>query len=101
MDNGIYTHSDNNAVISDMDIIFLAVKPHQIKSVLPNLNLANNSVVVSIAAGVTLEQLNALAPRNQAIVRCMPNTPLAVGYGATQLIANTHCTHTHKSMVGN
>lgn len=95
----VYTHKDNNAVISDMDIVILAVKPHQIKSVLPRLKLSNNSILVSIAAGVTLEQLSLLSPKHQPIVRSMPNTPLAVGYGATQLIGNSYCTSRHKELV--
>lgn len=99
--DGIYTHIDNNAVIADMDVVILAVKPQQIKSVLPNLNLSSDSVLVSIAAGVTLEQLSTLTPNSQAIVRTMPNTPIAVGYGATQMIANAYCSSRHKKMVEN
>ncbi len=96
--SGIYTHSDNNAVIADMDVVILAVKPQQIKVVLPNLKLNKKSVLVSIAAGVTLDQLAALLTDKQPIVRTMPNTPIAVGSGATQLIANSFCSSQHKLM---
>ena len=97
--DGVHGHNDNNAVISDMDVVILAVKPHQIQSVLPSLNLSPKTVLVSVAAGVTLAQLAKLAPNNQAIVRSMPNTPLAVGVGATQLMANDDCSPNQKHHV--
>ncbi|WP_367605931.1 pyrroline-5-carboxylate reductase [Legionella sp. W05-934-2] len=99
--DGIYTHNDNNAVIEMMDVVVLAVKPQLIKSVLPSLALSKNSVLLSIAAGVTLDQLSRLAPKHQPIIRAMPNTPISVGYGATQLVANAYCSHENKNKVDN
>lgn len=96
--DGIYTHSDNNSVIHDMDVVILAVKPQQVNHVLPSLQLKKDTVLVSIAAGITLKQLANLIPDGQPIVRTMPNTPLEVGCGATQLVANTLCSSAHKKM---
>jgi pyrroline-5-carboxylate reductase len=70
-------------------LLVIAVKPQVIASVLPNLKLmvGDKTVVVSIAAGATLAQIEAgLGPA--AIVRCMPNTPAQVGRGITAAVAN-------------
>lgn len=97
--DGIHTHQDNNAVLDEMELVILAVKPHQISTVLPSLSLNPKSVLVSIAAGATLDQLQSFLPPQQPIVRTMPNTPLAVGYGATQLVANPECSQTQRQLV--
>src|SRR5690606_3663713 len=47
------------------------------------------ALLVSVAAGVTLDSLAAWSGQGQAIVRCMPNTPALVRAGATALFANT------------
>src|SRR4029078_671745 len=70
-------------------LMVIAVKPQVIASVLPNLKMmaGDKTIVISIAAGATLAQLEAgLGPA--AIVRCMPNTPAQVGRGITAAIAN-------------
>ncbi|MEO7586781.1 MAG: pyrroline-5-carboxylate reductase [Arachnia sp.] len=65
------------------DTLVLAVKPYQMDSVLQELSpsLPASSLVVSIAAGVTLDQLAAGLPQGQGIIRVMPNTPALVGQG--------------------
>jgi pyrroline-5-carboxylate reductase len=70
-------------------LLIIAVKPQVIASVLPNLKMmiGDKTVVISIAAGATLAQLESgLGPT--AIVRCMPNTPAQVGRGITAAVAN-------------
>ena len=69
------------------DCVFLAVKPHLVAPVLAELPLAAHSVLVSMAAGVTLEKLESLAP-NRGIVRIMPNTPVGIGAGVVLWCAN-------------
>jgi pyrroline-5-carboxylate reductase len=70
-------------------VLVVAVKPQLIGDVLPGLKLVvgDKTVVLSIAAGTTLAQLEAgLGPA--AIVRTMPNTPAQVGRGVTAAVAN-------------
>lgn len=66
--------------------LFLGVKPHMVGGVLAGLapTLAKREtppVLVSMAAGVTTEQLGAMAKGNYPVIRIMPNTPVSVGQG--------------------
>ena len=76
--------SKNLDVIKIANVIVLAVKPDVIPLVLAGIraSLKSSQLVVSIAAGVTLETLqNGLQP-NARVIRVMPNTPALVGAGA-------------------
>ena len=69
------------------DCIFLGVKPHLVAPVLESLEPARHAVLVSMAAGVTLERLSQLAP-GRGILRIMPNTPVGIGAGVVLWCAN-------------
>jgi pyrroline-5-carboxylate reductase len=87
---GIQTFADNLDAIRNADTVILAVKPQMMKSVLEPLRQtlkARQPLVVSIAAGITLENL-AQWSGCSAIVRCMPNTPALLSAGATGLMAS-------------
>ncbi len=64
------------------DMIFLAVKPNILPLVSEELcgKINEGATLVSMAAGVTIERLEALFP-NMPIIRIMPNTPAEVGAG--------------------
>jgi pyrroline-5-carboxylate reductase len=85
--------ADNNATLS-CDVVVLAVKPQLLKQVCQQLNLSaeakqqNNRLFISIAAGIKSTDINRWLNENQAIVRCMPNTPSLVQCGASGLFAN-------------
>ena len=72
----------------------LAVKPQMMLEAAPSLQAfgGGNTVFVSIAAGTTLETLQAVLGNASPIVRCMPNTPAAVGQGITALFGNAAAT---------
>jgi len=81
-------------------VIVVAVKPQIIGGVLPDLRrmIGPATVVLSIAAGATLANLEAgLGPA--AIVRSIPNTPAQVGRGATAAIANLRVDAAGKALV--
>lgn len=65
------------------DIILLGVKPYGILELARQIApvLKPDAVVVSVAAGITLDALQAALPQGQPAVRCMPNTPSRVGKG--------------------
>ncbi|HEV8025267.1 MAG TPA: pyrroline-5-carboxylate reductase [Candidatus Nanopelagicales bacterium] len=75
------------------DIVFLAVKPHQIIDVLDQMqaSLSPHTVVASIAAGVPVATLRAHLPASTAVIRVMPNTPVRVGKGVMGLVASPEC----------
>lgn len=83
---------DNQTVAESCDILFLAVKPQMMKEVLIPLSIIlqkKKPLLVSMAAGLSLEQLNEMAGCNLAIVRIMPNTPAMIGKGMTTYCRNS------------
>lgn len=92
-DFSVATYSDNNQAAGNSTIWVFAVKPQVMKSVcqqLAPLAQANKPLIVSIAAGITSEQLDAWLGGNMPVVRIMPNTPALLGAGASGLFANAH-----------
>ena len=75
------TNSVEN-LIQESKIVLVAVKPQTITQALQPYNeLLKSKLILSIAAGVTLETLFNLTG-SERIVRIMPNTPALFGYGA-------------------
>ena len=98
---GVQTSQDNKLAIQDADAIILAVKPQVMEQVLSPLKAPlgeQKSLLISIAAGITLTSLASWLGNSQAIVRCMPNTPALVGSGATGLHANPSVSPQQKSI---
>lgn len=69
-----------STVISESDVIFLAVKPQQMTQVLDGLStlLEDRHLIISIAAGLPLSVYESALGSNRRIVRVMPNTPCLV-----------------------
>jgi pyrroline-5-carboxylate reductase len=89
---GVATYSDNIKAIEDAQVIVLAVKPQVAAKVMQSIStIQPNQLLVSIAAGINLASLTAWTSAEQAIVRCMPNTPALLGAGASGLFANNRC----------
>ncbi len=77
--------ADNGSEFASCDVVILAVKPQMMQTALGQLRgvVRNDALVVSIAAGVTVEKLAAGFAPGQRIVRVMPNTPCLIGRGAS------------------
>ena len=74
------------------DVVVLSVKPQVMPAVLGDVAAAGGEgLIVSIAAGVTLETLEAALP-SRRVVRVMPNTPSLVGCGAAAFARGSHAT---------
>ena len=87
---GILTLQDNQEAASMADVVVLAVKPQVLKQVA--LDLAeqiqlSTPLVISIAAGIRCDSLQAWLGGQVALVRTMPNTPAMIQSGATALYA--------------
>jgi pyrroline-5-carboxylate reductase len=67
----------------------IAVKPHDVPAATTAAVAAGATRVLSIAAGVTVAQLEAAAGPGVAVVRAMPNTPALVGAGAAAIAAGS------------
>ncbi len=81
---------DNTATAAKADVVVLAVKPQMLKEVALEIAgaLAHKPLIISLAAGITTTSLNQWLGADQAIVRCMPNTPSQLRVGASGLFAN-------------
>lgn len=84
-DYGVETSLDNQYIARNSDILVLAVKPHLYKDVALEIEnfLEKDTILVSIAAGITIDKMETLFPAMKKIVKLMPNTPAMVGEGMT------------------
>lgn len=72
--------------------IFLAVKPHMMKDVLAPLQTSlakHKPLLITMAAGLTISQIEAFAGCSLPVIRIMPNTPTAIGRGVIQYCRNS------------
>lgn len=79
------TAKSNAEVLRKADIIIIAVKPHQVIELLNELSdqITSKHLFISIAAGVSLAQLEEALGHKARVIRVMPNTPALVGEGAS------------------
>ena len=79
------TATDNLTIAESCDFIFLAVKPANFPAIIEPLREAfsknASSVIVTIAAGLSLEKVGSMVGDEHPIIRIMPNTPVLLGKG--------------------
>lgn len=87
---GIEATVDNRRVARECGILILAVKPQFYEEVIEEIreDVSDDTIIVSIAPGKTLEWLDIQFGRPMKLVRCMPNTPALVGEGITGVCCN-------------
>ncbi len=86
-EDGIGVARDLHFLIDSSDIVLIAVKPKDVKSVAPKLKEAENKLLVSIAAGVNLTTLESLLGKKK-IIRSMPNINVLVLKGSIAYVPN-------------
>ncbi len=88
---GLTVYANNNEVADRADVLVLATKPQQMRAVCKGLAPAvqrRKPLIVSIAAGMRINNIEDWLGGNLPIVRVMPNTPALVNSGASGLFAN-------------
>ena len=85
--HGIRTTLDNQEVAEAADFLIIAVKPNMYWDILKEIqmNIKPDTIIVSIAAGISIEFMGNVIGRDKLIVKAMPNTPAMVGEGMTAL----------------
>lgn len=83
---GIVDADDAVGAVDGVDVVFLCVKPHIIMDVLEEISgvlddSESDTIVVSMAAGVTLDRMETVCAVGTPVLRVMPNTPMLVGKG--------------------
>ncbi|XP_069813086.1 pyrroline-5-carboxylate reductase 3 isoform X2 [Dendropsophus ebraccatus] len=81
---GCRTTHCNISVVYEARLVFLAAKPHVIPQILVEISsaLTGEHVIVSMAAGVSLQTLEKLVPSGARILRICPNLPCVIQQGA-------------------
>lgn len=91
---GISASTDNTAAAKQSDILFLAVKPYLFEEIIVEIKdyVRPETLIISIAAGQTLEKIEHVFEKNIKLVRAMPNTPALVGEAMSALCSNQNVT---------
>lgn len=90
---GIKVTADNKEV-AKADIVLLAVVPSVYPAVIEEIKdiINEDTIIWTIAAGITIEEMEAQFGKKVKIVRTMPNTPAQVGAGVTGVTPNANVT---------
>ncbi len=99
---GINIGENNLAVVAKVNVLILCVKPHQIKAVCAELTSAlqvYQPLVISVAAGISMQSLRAWIGASIPVFRAMPNIPCAIGAGVTALLADCEASDQQKQSV--
>ena len=89
---GLMVFESNYEVVARAQVLVLAAKPQALRALAMGIAGAvqkTKPLVISIAAGLRIDDIQRWLGGNLPIVRVMPNTPALVGAGAAGLYANT------------
>lgn len=96
-DFGVAVFADGIDAVVGAEIVMLSVKPQVMRTVCESLSSSLSTLkptIISIAAGIRLDQIDTWLGGGYPVIRCMPNTPALIGAGASGLIANASVTAT-------
>ncbi|WP_223980886.1 pyrroline-5-carboxylate reductase [Arthrobacter sp. NicSoilB8] len=84
---------NNKQAVTGSGVVILGVKPVGIADLAREISdsLSPDTIVISVAAAVSLQQLEAALPAGQPVIRTMPNTPAKLGRGVVSVSAGTSC----------
>lgn len=84
---------NNKQAAKRSDVVILGTKPVGIADLAREISgsLSPKTIVISVAAGVSLAQLEAALPTGQPVIRTMPNVPAKLGRGVVSVSAGTNC----------
>ncbi|WP_163102851.1 pyrroline-5-carboxylate reductase [Peribacillus alkalitolerans] len=90
----IQTTEKVEELMKDAEIIILAVKPKDVYTALSTVkkHYKKDTLLISVAAGVSIDSLEQILGNEIAIIRTMPNTSAAVGRSATAMSKNKYVT---------
>lgn len=98
----VKTTTNNKEVAKNSEVLFLAIKPYFFKEVIEEIKdvVTEDKIIISIAAGVTIAQIEEWFGKNVKVVRTMPNTPALVGEGMSAVCPNKNITEGELQYVG-
>lgn len=89
---GIVTSGDNHEVAKKAEILVLSVKPQMYETVINEIkdDVKSASLIVTIAAGISMKQTERMFGKETKIIRVMPNTPALVGEAMSGMCRNEY-----------
>ncbi|MEO2604374.1 pyrroline-5-carboxylate reductase [Clostridium butyricum] len=86
----VATTLDSKTVAKESETIILAVKPNMYKSVVKEIKseLTEDKLIITIAAGISIENMEEWLGDDLKIIRTMPNTPALVGQAMSAVCPN-------------
>ncbi|MDD7944518.1 pyrroline-5-carboxylate reductase [Microbacterium sp. NE2HP2] len=95
------TPTGNTDAAAAADVVLIGVKPAMVPDLLREIApvLRPGVVVVSLAAGVTIDTFAGILGSDVAVIRSMPNTPAVVGKAVTGLAAGPAASDDHRATV--
>jgi pyrroline-5-carboxylate reductase len=92
----------NKSVVEKSEIIFISVKPNVVPNVLDDVKaLSAGKLFVSIAMGITLNEIEQILPHDSRVIRVMPNTPAIVRAAASVFVKGKKATQADTDVVQN
>ncbi|PAV70350.1 hypothetical protein WR25_06913 isoform F [Diploscapter pachys] len=90
---GLQTTHENTEVVHKSDVVFVAVKPVHVNKVASEIapHFSREQLLISIALGITIRNIESLLPAKSRVVRVMPNTPAVVRAGASAFSVGSAC----------
>jgi pyrroline-5-carboxylate reductase len=98
---GVITTNDNLKVAKFSDILILSIKPNKYKTVINTIKdlIKENTIIISIAAGISIKTIEEYFDKEVKIIRTMPNTPAMVGEGMSSLCSNKNVNEDEVTLV--
>lgn len=90
-ETGVEFFESNAECANHVKYVILAVKPQYYDQVIKNIKYAitEEHIIISIAPGITIDELTTKLGTDKRIVRAMPNTPALLGIGMTGITYKT------------
>ena len=88
-------------LVRSTNFVFLAVRPSDIKTVLAKISpaVSSSNVIISLAAGISIQYIKRSLRRDCKVVRAMPNTASGINKGATAISYAMPITYNELNMV--
>ena len=99
---GVGITTSNEEVAEWAEVLFLAVKPQMLAEVIDTIRpvIREEQLLISVAAGKTVEWLESCFQKPVKLIRSMPNTPALVGEGCTAYCGNALVTEEDYELAG-
>ena len=92
-----YQPNANSLAVAGAQVVLLSVKPTYVVEVLEQIKdvIAEDALVISVAAGVTTATIEEHLPDSVAVIRAMPNTPALIKLGVTGISIGSRASQEH------